>query len=44
MFLPALKLLRQRLTGENAVDFRGELEAAIAACERRLIEENPTLQ
>jgi hypothetical protein len=34
-FLPALTDLGQRLTGENAVYFRGSLQAAIAACEGR---------
>jgi len=44
MFLPALRTLGQRLTGENAVLFRGGLEEAIAACECRLLDYNPTLQ
>ena len=44
MFLSALRTLRRRLTGENAVLFRGGLEEAIAACERRLLDDSPTLQ
>jgi HEAT repeat protein len=43
MFLPALRSLGQRLTGEHAAYFRGGLDAAIASCERRLMENNSTL-
>jgi HEAT repeat protein len=43
-FLPALKELGQRLTGENAVYFRGGVQAAIAACEGRGGKEGSTLQ
>lgn len=43
-FLPALKELDQRITGENAVYFRGSLQAAVAACEGRHAEDTSTLQ
>jgi HEAT repeat protein len=43
-FLPALIELGQQLTGENAVYFRGSLQAAIAACEGRRGESSSTLQ
>jgi HEAT repeat protein len=43
-FLPALTELGQRITGENAVYFRGSLQAAIAACEGWRGESNSTLQ
>jgi HEAT repeat protein len=43
-FLPALTELGQRLTGENAVYFRGSLQSAIAACEGRRGESSSTLQ
>jgi HEAT repeat protein len=43
-FIPALKDLKGRLTGENAVYFLGSVNAAIAACEGRRADENSTLQ
>jgi HEAT repeat protein len=43
-FLPALRKLGQRITGESAVYFRGSLQAAIAACEGRRGESSSTLQ
>jgi hypothetical protein len=43
MFLPALKALEQRLTDGTDAHFHGSLQAAIAACERRLLD-NSTLQ
>ena len=43
-FIPALKALGQRLTGEDAEYFSGELKAAIAACEGRRLEETPSVQ
>ena len=43
-FLPALTELGQRITGENAVYFKGSLQAAIAACEGRRGESSSTLQ
>jgi HEAT repeat protein len=44
IFLSALRTLGRRLSGENAVLFRGGLEEAIAACEHRLLDDSPTLQ
>ena len=43
-FLPVLKELDQRITGDNAVYFRGTLRAAIAACEGRHANDSSTLQ
>ena len=43
-FLPALEELDQRITGDNAVYFRGTLRAAIAACEGRHANDSSTLQ
>jgi len=43
-FLPALKQLAERLTGKDAVYFRGTVEDAIAACEGRRAEESGTVQ
>jgi HEAT repeat protein len=43
-FLPALKDVCARLCGEDAVYFRGSVLSAIAACEGRRSEENPTQQ
>jgi hypothetical protein len=42
--LPALTELGRRLTGENAVYFRGSLQSAIAACEGRRGESSSILQ
>jgi hypothetical protein len=43
-FLPALQQLAERLTGRDAVYFRGSAEDAIAACEGRRAEESGTVQ
>jgi HEAT repeat protein len=43
-FLPALKELLARLEGEDAMYFRGSVQGAIAACEGRGVDDNPTLQ
>jgi HEAT repeat protein len=43
-FLPALRLLAERLTGRDAVYFRGTVHDAVAACEGRRAEESGTIQ
>ena len=43
-FIPALRELEQRITGESAIYFLGSIRAAIAACEGRRADENSTLQ